>query len=465
MMNPYSYSTLLMGFLLLTGFMTSVRNQHPLLHQFSIVCFWAGLWQISWTVLYNVEKLSVAVLVAKLGHVAVIFSIYSIAIFSISLLQIKNVSKVLMILRLFAGILICLLFTDLIISGVQKHYFGYYPVAGRSHFLLLIFTTAPFLVSIKGIFLNQSEENYNREHRMFSIAISISAFSCIDFLVNYGYSFFPIGFVFIGLFVFISIFAVFIGNQNKLTVLNESLESKINDAISQLQIQQQQALEAQKMATIGLIASGVAHQLGNTLNVISANSIAILGLTRKVPIEVEKIQRREESTIESVELSEFIINSLNSASKENEERQENNLHEMVESSFVLVKGKALERVALVNRVDSKIAVPCIRGSVIQIFMNLLSNSIDAISGTSGKITVNAVEELENIHITIEDNGHGIPVDIQKNIFSPFVTSKSGDKGTGLGLYVVKFELEKTGGSISFSTGPSGTTFNIALPKK
>lgn len=454
-----------MGLLLLTGFMASVTNLHPLLHQFSIVCLWGGLWQISWTILFNVEQLDIAILIAKVGHIAIIFSIYSIASFSISLLQIQNVSKVLNALRILTGSLLVLLFTNLIIAGVHKHHFGYYPVAGRLHFLLLAFTSAPIILSTYGgIKLSQRKENYNREHRFFMIAIAIASFSSIDYLVNYGFSFFPFGFIFMGIFIFISIFAIFIGNQDKLTLLNESLESKVHAAISQLQIKQQQALEAQKLATIGLIASGVAHQLGNTLNVIAMNSHVIMSLASKSPVNTEKIIQREASTQECIELSKFIINSLNSASKENEERQENNLHEIVESSFVLVKGKALERVALINQVDRSLVLPCVRGSIIQVFMNLLSNSIDAIVGNSGKITVSARHDNTNVHISIEDNGHGIPEEIQKNIFSPFVTSKTGDKGTGLGLYVVKEELEKTGGSISFTTGSSGTTFNITMQK-
>ncbi|MBU0735297.1 MAG: HAMP domain-containing histidine kinase, partial [Proteobacteria bacterium] len=109
----------------------------------------------------------------------------------------------------------------------------------------------------------------------------------------------------------------------------------------------------------------------------------------------------------------------------------------------------------------------------QIFLNLISNAIDAISkdkdviketGSRGLIEIESGQTDSHIVVTISDNGPGIPKDQQKRVFDPFFTTKEAGKGTGLGLWIIYGIIEKMGGTVSLkSQEGEGTTFTVKIP--
>lgn len=100
----------------------------------------------------------------------------------------------------------------------------------------------------------------------------------------------------------------------------------------------------------------------------------------------------------------------------------------------------------------------------QVLINLLENAMDAVPETSGKIFVRSGVKEGMICLMIEDNGHGMPPEVRARIFDPFFTTKSGDRGTGLGLFVVHRIVENLKGTIQVDSAPDqGTCFTVCLP--
>jgi len=130
----------------------------------------------------------------------------------------------------------------------------------------------------------------------------------------------------------------------------------------------------------------------------------------------------------------------------------------------------LENYARINniniRTDFAPDIPIIasdQSQLQQVFLNLISNAIDAI-GKDGRVEVLSRRRDDRIAVEIVDNGPGIPLEMQKRIFDPFVTTKQPGKGTGLGLWISYNIMEKLGGKISFSSQPrKGTTFTVEIP--
>jgi len=254
----------------------------------------------------------------------------------------------------------------------------------------------------------------------------------------------------------------------ELRAVNEALETsncasaKLNGELSNAR---SELIQREKLATLGMLASGVAHQLGNTLNVVSTSLLAIDNLQKQLGIADERIRSCAHRAKKAISLSKDIIDSMSSVGKANDVFRENNLHRLVESGVVLVKGKALERVRIRNDVDQTIQLVCSRSGVTQIFMNLFSNAVDAITHSSGLVTIAARVEGGDVIIQVSDDGSGIPESVRDRLFEAFVTSKSADEGTGLGLYLVKKEVVRHEGTITFDTSRSGTTFVLTLPLK
>ena len=145
--------------------------------------------------------------------------------------------------------------------------------------------------------------------------------------------------------------------------------------------------------------------------------------------------------------------------------QEINVHEGIENTLVILRNKLKESVT-VNRNYGNVPLVCAYGSELnQAWTNILDNAIDAING-QGEIIIRTLPGNESVIVEIEDNGKGIPAEIQSKIFDPFFTTKAPGKGTGLGLTTAYGIItEKHKGKISVKSIPGKTLFRIELPIK
>ncbi len=230
-----------------------------------------------------------------------------------------------------------------------------------------------------------------------------------------------------------------------------------------------QMYHTEKLASVGTMAAGVAHEINNPLAII-------LGFTEML---MEKVPRDSESyeilkTIEKQGLNaQRIVQNLLSFARFSEPKEEEVDVNKVIEAILAVEGNTL----LINNIsverDIVETLPTVRGDpgeFQQVFFNILSNAISAMKG-GGVLTIVAkpVDNGRNVEVRISDTGKGIKKEHRAKIFDPFFTSKKVGEGTGLGLTITYALVSKYGGSITFETKTkeeserTGTTFIVTLP--
>ncbi|MBF0205021.1 MAG: response regulator [Desulfamplus sp.] len=241
----------------------------------------------------------------------------------------------------------------------------------------------------------------------------------------------------------------------------------------------QQMVVAERLVALGTMATGVAHEINNPLAVIKDSA----GLLQQI---LSKPEMRTIPRIDDFEKGlERINKAVNRASKITQQLLQavkTQTMDMVDpSTFVEVSLKELleEAIALVEPEASlkqiKVSLKSVEPhpiswtdpfQLLQVLLNLLSNSIQAIAVDSGQITCSLSSSLEEAKIVIKDNGCGISKENLARIFEPFFTTKDPGKGTGIGLYVSWGIIANLGGLISVESDiGKGTTFTITLPVK
>ncbi|MFQ5904680.1 MAG: sensor histidine kinase, partial [Candidatus Binatia bacterium] len=231
-----------------------------------------------------------------------------------------------------------------------------------------------------------------------------------------------------------------------------------------------QLLQAGKMVAMGELASGIAHQINNPLAVISANAerLAYLSSHRQLPAykRYEKFPSYLEGILRhTYRCKEIIERLLDFARHKEADLQPTEINMVLEESIALVSHRAsMENKKIIKNLSPEL--PLIQSDfngLEQVFLNLLTNAMDAIDGT-GKIHIMSWEEAGLINVKVADTGRGIiPEDIDR-IFQPFFTTKPPRKGTGLGLSICARILSRLGGQITVQSTPGeGTHVCVALP--
>ena len=275
---------------------------------------------------------------------------------------------------------------------------------------------------------------------------------------------------------------------------------ELEQALEQLKKSQAQLIQTEKIAALGQLSAGIAHEINNPISFIHGNVVAseqysqdcleLLSLYEQhYPNPVEDIQ----DFIELIDLDflkqdwikllssmktgtarvKKIVESLRNFSRLDEaDYKAVNLNDGLDSTLLLLNHRltppgSLPPIEVVKNYCELPAVLCNPGAINQVFMNILSNAIEAFSAghPAPTITVTTNAEAERVVITLADNGDGIPEEIQSRIFDPFFTSKPVGKGTGLGLtvsYQTIVESHKGLIAVTSMVG-EGTEFRIQLP--
>lgn len=236
----------------------------------------------------------------------------------------------------------------------------------------------------------------------------------------------------------------------------------LNSMVEQLLKRRRQLVQAQKLSSIGTLASGIAHQLNNPLNNIST-SCQILEERKKG--EDELADRMMHNIMQETLRSRDIVKGLLEFSREREYSPGPvEMHKMVESAVNLVSSQIPSNITLSAELPENIIIFADRRKIQEAFINLLINAIQAIGSEQGQITVSASTDDKNTIISIKDSGPGIPKEILERIFDPFFSTKEVGQGTGLGLYIVYGIIEKHQGTIRVESNPGkGTCFFVSLP--
>ncbi|MBW1826925.1 MAG: HAMP domain-containing histidine kinase, partial [Deltaproteobacteria bacterium] len=243
----------------------------------------------------------------------------------------------------------------------------------------------------------------------------------------------------------------------------ESLVSSLNNMIDELNRRSKQLVQAQKLASLGRLTSGVAHELNNPLNNIST-SIQIL----IEEIEENDLEYKKELLVgaeKEVERGKDIVRSLLEFARERTlTLKQRNFLDLVNSAIKHVKSEIPDNIHLKVEVPDNIQAT-VGLRIRSVIINLITNAVHAMKD-GGEITIKAKNELdrEGFSFQVTDTGEGIPQNIITKIFDPFFTTKDVGKGSGLGLSITYGIIEQHSGTISVSSEVGkGTTFTSFLP--
>ncbi|MBK4729649.1 HAMP domain-containing protein [Oxynema sp. CENA135] len=292
--------------------------------------------------------------------------------------------------------------------------------------------------------------------------------------------------------------------QDEVGILTTSLNQLIQwvDRYTQeLQQAQAQLIQTEKMSSLGQLVAGVAHEINNPITFIQGNinyldeslqdlfKLMTLYQAQSVGAneEIEALEQdldldfmREDlpnmlrSMHRGTERIEKIVQSLRNFSRLDEsELKMVDLHEGLESTLVMVNSKLDDRIEVVKDYGDLPEIECYPAQLNQVFLNVIQNAIDAVLDRDDLpenqrqigITTRQLNR-DRVQVRIEDNGTGIPVEIQDKIFDPFFTTKPVGRGTGLGLAVSYRIIEQHGGTVQISSQVGrGTQVTIALSVK
>ncbi|MFN7916348.1 MAG: HAMP domain-containing sensor histidine kinase [Vicinamibacterales bacterium] len=230
----------------------------------------------------------------------------------------------------------------------------------------------------------------------------------------------------------------------------------------QLQATQHRLLEAERMATIGLMANTISHDLRHPLTAIQAYAEF---LENPSLTDAQRADFTQEIRIAVNHMLDE-INQLLGFSHERQalQRADIRLDELVDRAIKTVKAlPEFEGVTIVSLVTAECRAWLDPGKAERVLLNLLFNAAEVVSPTTGTIEVSCASRDGGVDLRVRDNGPGIPTEIADRLFEPFV-SHGKQKGTGLGLTVVHNVMQQHGGSARVEdTGPSGTTFLLHFP--
>ena len=236
----------------------------------------------------------------------------------------------------------------------------------------------------------------------------------------------------------------------------------------ELRDKQEQLVQAGKLATLGELTTGVAHELNNPLNNIGLYVGNVIDRIHMDELEIERVLSDLEKAMGQVRKATEIISHLRTFGRAAPVTFEPvDVDEVIERALSLMQEQLRLRAIEVD-LDLCPGELIVLGNPIQleqIFINLLTNARDALEETDEKlIRIGSALERDRIKIVFADNGPGIPPLLAQRVFDPFFTTKEVGTGTGLGLSITYSIVKEHGGDISISQTPGGgATFRIELP--
>ena len=247
------------------------------------------------------------------------------------------------------------------------------------------------------------------------------------------------------------------------------------ETLDKLTRAQQQLVRSEKLASIGELVAGIAHEINNPVNAI-VNTVGPLE-EAVAQIDDRNAEVRGEAAGDVREMvkvvqrgaqrTKAIVSALHNYSRTDDESVVDfDIDRSIDDSLELLRHLLKQNVTVEKKYANPGRVRGHAGQINQVFMNLLTNAAQALSGREqATITIETRGDAHNVEVKIADNGPGIPAAVLPRIWDPFFTTKDVGEGTGLGLSIVHELVERHGGSIECDTKVGdGTTFIVRLPR-
>jgi signal transduction histidine kinase len=288
-------------------------------------------------------------------------------------------------------------------------------------------------------------------------------------------------------------------HSEELELKVEQRTQELQQTLAELKHTQSYLVQSEKLATIGQLTAGVAHELNNPINFISTGAV---GLKRdmediielldkyeqldnggdqqkilkdiagfKEKIDLDALKESIEQTLEDIKMGASrtteIVKGLRSFSRLDSENQVySNIHVGLDDTITILNTRLKHKVEVIKNYDKNMKeIQCYPGQLNQVFMNLIVNAEQAIIDR-GTITLTTKNLGDKISICIKDNGEGMSAEVQRHIFDPFYTTKEVGEGTGLGMSISYGIIEKHNGTINVKSRiGKGSLFTITIPIK
>jgi signal transduction histidine kinase len=269
--------------------------------------------------------------------------------------------------------------------------------------------------------------------------------------------------------------------KQKSEILQKNLD--LYSTMEQLKNTQEQLVLKEKMASLGNLVAGVAHEVNTPIGAVHSAADVINRCILRIKHSLKSSQSLKEltdndqfrnslkileennnvTTLASERVTKIVKSLRIFARLDESDYQKSNIHEGIESTLTLVHHKMKDRILVVKEYGNLPEINCYPNQLNQVFMNILMNAAQAIEG-EGTITIKTQKDDVNVYITFSDTGKGIPEEILKNIFDPGFTTKGVGVGTGLCLAISYNIIQKHKGDIEVSSIPNkGSTFKIKIP--
>ncbi len=248
-----------------------------------------------------------------------------------------------------------------------------------------------------------------------------------------------------------------------------SKTESLSKALQDLSAAQAEIVSSAKLASLGTLSAGIAHEINNSLNYVNGSLTPLANILKKEALSESdrgKAKKLLDVMRDGLHLTAQIITNLKSYSRSAGQMEDTALRDLAESALAILKPKLKKDIIISVNIESDIFANLDKVSLTQVLINLIDNACDAMdSNTSEKILkISAYANAAEWGISIQDNGPGIPESVRNQMFDPFFTTKPVGKGTGLGLHIVNSEVKKNGGKIEVNSEiGKGTTMTIKFP--